>query len=153
VGATNSFIGANFILGQANLFNPSYTIERWHTLLVAYAITLLATFANMWGSRILDRISKGLLVFNVIAFIVTVVTILSCNTSKQSASFVFKDFQNFTGFGPAMAGIIGILQPAFGMCCYDAQAHMCEGLKDASKQAPPAIIMFVYIGRLPAQSS
>jgi choline transport protein len=94
----------------------------------------------------LDRISKGLLVFNVVEFIVTVVTIIACKTSKQSASFVFKDFQNFTGFGPALAGIIGILQPAFGMCCYHAQAHMCEELKDASKQAPPAIIMFVYVG-------
>jgi choline transport protein len=92
MGATNSFIGAKFILGQANLVNPSYAIERWHTVLTAYAITLLATFANMWGSRILDRISKGLPVFNVVAFIVTVVTILACNTNKQSASFVFKDF-------------------------------------------------------------
>jgi choline transport protein len=71
----------------------------------------------MWGSRILDRISKGLLIFNIVAFIVTIATILACNKNKQSASFVFKDFQNFTGFGTSMAGIIGILQPAFGMCC------------------------------------
>jgi choline transport protein len=117
MGATNSFIGANFILGQANLVNPTYEIQRWHTVLVAYAITLLATFINLWGSRILDKVSKAALIFNIVSFIVTIVTILACNTNKQSASFVFKDFQNFTGFGTAMAGIIGILQPAFGMCC------------------------------------
>jgi choline transport protein len=117
MGATNSFIGANFILGQANLVNPTYEIQRWHTVLVAYTITLLATFINLWGSRILDKVSKAALIFNIVSFIVTIVTILACNTNKQSASFVFKDFQNFTGFGTAMAGIIGILQPAFGMCC------------------------------------
>lgn len=120
MGATNSFIGANFILGQANLVNPNYTIERWHTVLVAYGITLFAAFINLWGSKLLDKISKGALIFNVVSFIVTIVTILACNSNKSSASFVFQDFQNFTGFGTSMAGIIGILQPAFGMCCYDA---------------------------------
>jgi choline transport protein len=80
-----------------------------------------------------------------------------------------------------MAGVIGILQPAFGMCCCesppsflylllshfaprssfrhqtraltknptdDAPAHMCEELKDASKQAPRAMVMSVYIGAI-----
>lgn len=117
VGATNSFICANFILGQANLVNPSYVIERWHTVLVAWAVTLFAAFMNLWGSRVLDKLSKGFLVFNIVAFIVTITTILACNKNKQSPSFVFKEFQNFTGFGTSMAGIIGILQPGFGMCC------------------------------------
>lgn len=126
MGATNSFIGSNFILGQANLVNPDYVIERWHTVLVAYAITLFATFVNMWGSRVLDKISKGALIFNIVSFVVTIVTILATNKQKSSASFVFKDFQNFTGFGTSMAGIIGILQPAFGMCCYDAPGVLCS---------------------------
>lgn len=118
MGATNSFIGANFILGQANLVNPDYVIQRWHTVLVAYLITWIATFINLWGPKLLDRISKGALIFNIVSFIVTVVVILACTTNKQDVSFVFRDFQNFTGFdNAAMAGIIGILQPAFGMCC------------------------------------
>ncbi|KAG4025339.1 hypothetical protein MFRU_060g00150 [Monilinia fructicola] len=148
MGATNSFIGANFILGQANLVSPSYVIERWHTVLVAYTVTLIAAFINLWGSKILDKVSTVALIFNIVSFVVTVVTILACNTNKQSASFVFQDFQNFTGFGTAMAGIIGILQPAFGMCCYDAPSHMTEELKDASKEAPRAMVLSVYIGAI-----
>lgn len=115
MGATNSFIGANFVLGMGNLVNPDYVIQRWHTVLVAWLITWVATFINLWGPKLLDRISKFALFFNIVAFIVTIVTILACNKKKQSASFVFRDFQNFTGFNTAMAGIIGILQPAFGM--------------------------------------
>lgn len=146
MGATNSFIGANFILGMANLTHPNYVIERWHTVLVAYTFTFFATLVNVFGEKLLNRLSKGLLVFNIVAFIVTIVTILACNDNKQSASFVFKDFQNFTGFGSGMAVIVGIIQPAFGMCCYDAPAHMTEEIKDASKQAPRAIVMSVWIG-------
>lgn len=148
MGATNSFIGANFILGQANLVNPDYVIERWHTVLVAYAITLFAAAINIWGGKLLDKISKGALIFNIVSFIVTIVVILATNNDKQPASFVFQDFQNFTGFGTAMAGVIGILQPAFGMCCYDAPAHMTEEIHDASKQAPRAIVLSVWIGAL-----
>ncbi|KAI9735341.1 MAG: hypothetical protein M1818_006536 [Claussenomyces sp. TS43310] len=146
MGATNSFIGANFILGQANLVNPAYEIQRWHTVLVAYAITLFAAMINIWGRKLLNGISQGALIFNIVSFIITIVVILATNPNKQSASFVFQDFQNFTGFGPAMAGVIGILQPAFGMCCYDAPAHMTEEIKDASKQAPRAIVLSVWIG-------
>ncbi|RKF79827.1 Amino-acid permease 2 [Golovinomyces cichoracearum] len=134
MGATNSFIGANFLLGQANLLNSSYVIQRWHTVLMAYLITLFAAFINMWGAMILDRLSKGLLIFNVTAFVAVVTTILVCNTHKQPASFVFRDFQNFTGSSNPIAD--------------DAPAHMCEELKDASKQAPRAMVMSVYIGAI-----
>ena len=45
-----------------------------------------------------------------------------------------------------MATIVGLLQSFFGMCCYDAPAHMTEEMKNASKEAPRAIIMAVWLG-------
>ena len=87
MGATNSFIGADFILGQANLVNPDYVIERWHTVLVAWLISFLAAFINLFGSKLLDRISKGALAINVVSFVVTVVVILATNTNKGLFDF------------------------------------------------------------------
>jgi hypothetical protein len=46
---------------------------------------------------------------------VVIVTILAMNDNKQSASFVFSDFQNFTGFSASYTAILGIVQSAFGM--------------------------------------
>ncbi|KAL8711953.1 MAG: hypothetical protein Q9220_003649 [cf. Caloplaca sp. 1 TL-2023] len=146
MGATNNFIGANFILGQANLCFPSYTIERWHTVLVAYLIAAICTVLNIYGPRLLDRISQAAIVWNIVSFVVVVIVILACNDHKQSANFVFRDFQNFTGFGTAYAAILGLLQSSFGMCCYDAPAHMVEEMKKPSIEAPKAIVMSVYIG-------
>lgn len=37
------------------------------------------------------------------------------NDNKNSASFVFGDFVNLTGFPSAYAAIVGLLQAAFGM--------------------------------------
>ena len=116
MGATNNFICSNFILGMANLSFPSYTIERWHTALMSYAVAVLATIANLFGPHLLDRISRGMIIWNIAAFFIVIITILATNKNKQSASFVFQDFQNFTGFGTGYTAILGLLQGAFGMC-------------------------------------
>jgi amino acid transporter len=145
MGAVNNFIATNFILGIAQL-NYGFTIERWHTVLVAYLITILAAFSNAYLPHILNKLSKAIFAWNMLSFVVCLVTILATNNHKQSAKYVFSDFQNFTGFNAPYTACLGILQAAFGMCCYDAPAHMTEEIKNARKQAPRAIIMSVYIG-------
>ena len=128
------------------MHNPNYAIERWHTTLVAYAVGLFALTFNVFAPRLLDKVSQGLLTWNICAFLIIVITILATNDHKQSASFVFSDFVNFSGWNPAYTSIVGLLQTAFGMCCYDAPAHMTEEIKHARKQAPRAIILSVYLG-------
>ena len=59
-----------------------------------------------------------------------------------------QDFQNFTGFGPIMATVVGLLQSYFGMCCYDAPSHMTEEMKNPTKEAPRAMIMSVWLGAI-----
>ncbi|KAG9936488.1 putative GABA permease, partial [Aureobasidium melanogenum] len=53
-----------------------------------------------------------------------------------------------TGFGSAYTAILGLLQTAFGMCCYDAPSHMTEEIRDARKEAPRAIVLSVSIGAI-----
>ena len=114
MGATNNFIGANFILGQANLSFPDYTIQRWHTVLLAYLIAFVSATVNLYGPRILDRLSRFILVWNILSFVIVIITILATNDHKQPASFVFSDFQNFTGFSTGFTAILGLLQSSFG---------------------------------------
>ncbi|KAJ5721464.1 uncharacterized protein N7483_009398 [Penicillium malachiteum] len=146
MGATNNSIASNFLLGMANLVFPEYTIERWQTVLVAYLVAFLSAAVNLWGSHLLHKISKFILIWNVGSFIVITITLLATNDHKQSASFVFSEFENSTGWGTGMAAIIGILQACFGMCCYDAPSHMTEEMKSASKEAPKAIVLAVILG-------
>ena len=58
--------------------------------------------------------------WNLLSFVVVVITILATNDHKQSGEFVFSEFQNFSGWGKSYTAIIGITESAFGMCCYDA---------------------------------
>jgi choline transport protein len=145
MGSVNNSVATNFILGTAQL-NYGFTIERWHTVLVTYLIALLAGGSNIFLPGILNRLSKFIFCWNMLSFVVCLITILSTNDHKQSAKYVFKDFQNTTGWSAPYTACLGILQGAFGMCCYDAPAHMTEEIKDARRKAPQAIIYSVYIG-------
>ena len=57
MGATNNFVGANFILGQVNLAHPDFEIQRWQVVLVTYALSCLALCLNIWGTKVLERMS------------------------------------------------------------------------------------------------
>lgn len=111
-------MGANFVLGMAQLANPEYVIKRWHTCLVAYLLLALAAATNIWGRRALNKLSRGMMIFNILCFVIVIVVLLSMDGKKQSASFVFVDFQNFTGFPDSYASLLGLLQAAFGMAGY-----------------------------------
>lgn len=164
-GAVNNFITANYLLGMANLNYPDFVIERWHTTLCAYAVGAFALFVNVGIPAVLDKMSLSLLIWNIGAFLTIIVVVLAMNDNKRSADFVFKDFVNLTGWNRSYTTIIGLLQTAWGMCCYDAPAHMTEGkhhsissyfevsgvlnpaeIKHARKQAPRAIILSVWMG-------
>ncbi|GAB7351499.1 hypothetical protein MBLNU459_g2145t1 [Dothideomycetes sp. NU459] len=146
MGAVNNFITSEFILGVVVLNNPDFEITRWKVVLVAYAIAFVAICFNVFLPQFLHKVSHFFLIWNICSFLIIIITILACNDHKQSASFVFKDFQNFTGFGTAYTAILGLLQAAFGMCCYDAPAHMTEEIVNARKEAPRAIVLSVWIG-------
>ncbi|KAJ6093589.1 hypothetical protein N7486_008878 [Penicillium sp. IBT 16267x] len=141
MGAVNNSVASNFILGMANLIYPDYTIERWHTVLVAWAVALFALSINIFAPHALHRLSRMILVWNIASFIIIIITLLATNDHKQNTSFVFGEFRNTTGLGAAMATI-----SFFGMCCYDAPSHMTEEMTHASRDAPKAIILAVIMG-------
>ncbi|THY04349.1 GABA permease [Aureobasidium pullulans] len=146
MGAVVNFIASGFILAIAVLNNPEYEITRWHSTLVAYAIAIAALSLNVLCPQMLHKMTNFFLIWNMGSFLIIFITILATNDHKQTPSFVFSEFQNFTGFNKPYAAILGLLQSAFGMCCYDAPAHMTEEINDARKVAPKAIILSVSLG-------
>lgn len=146
MGAVVNFIASGFILAMAVLNNPEYEITRWNSTLVAYAIAVAALALNVLCPQMLHKMTNFFLIWNMGSFLIIFITILATNDHKQTPSFVFSEFQNFTGFNKPYAAILGLLQSAFGMCCYDAPAHMTEEINDARKVAPKAIVLSVGLG-------
>jgi choline transport protein len=75
---------------MANLSNPDYVIQRWHTVMVAWVAVILAASINIFLPRLMNKISTAALCWNVLTFGVVIITILTTNDHKQSSRFVFK---------------------------------------------------------------
>lgn len=100
---------------MANLNNPSLVIERWHVCLLSYLLAMTTSAINILIPKYLNALAKFAMTWNILSFFVVVITILACNSNKQSSSFVFSEFQNNTGFSsPGMGVMIGLLQTFFG---------------------------------------
>ncbi|RAL11687.1 uncharacterized protein BO97DRAFT_435078 [Aspergillus homomorphus CBS 101889] len=128
------------------LVYPGLVIQRWHTVLVTYAVAIWAFAVNIWMPHLLNRPSRAILLWNVASFLIIIIVLLATRNDKQDAAFVFQDLQNMTGFSSAMATMVGILQSFFGMCCYDTPSHMNEEIMHPSRNAPLAMIMSIGMG-------
>lgn len=146
MGAVNNSIASSYVLGQANLVFPEYTIQRWNTVLVAWAVGLFALAVNVFMPHALHRLSRLVLLWNIGTFIVVIVTLLATNDHKQDDTFVFYEFENLTGFTVGMAIAIGIVQSIFGTCCYDAPCRMAEEMTHPVEMLRKSIILSVVLG-------
>ncbi|KAK7207821.1 amino acid/polyamine transporter I [Myxozyma melibiosi] len=147
MGSTALFQVGEFVAGMAVLNNENYEIKQYQIVLITYACCLINTVINLFGNKILNRINDFALWWSVLGFVITTIVILVVSDNKRDASFVFTYSIDDGGWNnTGMAIILGILQSAYGMCCYDAPAHMSEELHNATREAPRAMVLSVFIG-------
>ena len=73
---------------------------------------------------------------------------LACSSGHyQPASFVFKDFENNTGWSSAgIAFIVGLINRAWSFSCLDCATHMAEEIVEPERWIPVSILSTVAIG-------
>ncbi|KAK9447540.1 Hnm1p [Limtongia smithiae] len=147
MGSTAIFQVGDMVAGLAILNNESYEVKPWQVVLMCWLVCVICVFINIFGNSILNRFNDVALWWSVLGFIITTVVILAVTDGKRDASFVFTSTINTSGWDNlGMCIILGILQSAYGMCCYDAPAHMSEELHNATREAPRAMVLSVFIG-------
>jgi len=71
---------------------------------------------------------------------------LFATSPKNSANFVFTQFNNETGWPDGVAWLLGLLQSALSLIGFDAAMHMTEEMPCPSVDAPRAIIYAILVG-------
>ncbi len=59
MGATNNFIGANFILGQVQLTHPTFIIQRWQVVLLSVPHRCLGRICEPLGATSIGPAEQG----------------------------------------------------------------------------------------------
>lgn len=112
--ASAPYAAGNLIQGLIALSNPDYEPERWKTFLVYLAILILAFVFNQWCSKVLPLLETGIMIIHSLFFFIMIIVIAVIPPQRNSASFVFTEFLNLSGWEDAGAAwCLGMLTSAY----------------------------------------
>lgn len=143
---------ASMVLSCANLWYPAYVIQRYHQWLVYVLLTWLVAVVNIFGASVIPYVHKATFFIAVLALASTIITLLVCSRNRYpSAAWIFGDFQNNTGWeSDGLSYIFAIANAVYSFLGTDCGAHMCEEIKNPSKNVPRVILWPIFMGLVTA---
>jgi amino acid transporter len=157
--ASVAYAAASFLNITIGLFSTSYTTsflggDGLHQQFFWFVIVMIVvTCVNLFRTSILGLINNVSVWWHVIGSAVVVVILIFGPSSHQSASFVFTERFNNTGFdGGATSGIpfwfyvlpLGFLLTQYTITGYDASAHLSEETRSAADGAAKGIWRSIF---------
>lgn len=138
---------STLVVGFYALCHPDFSPKPWHTFVAFELLNLFIFFFNCYG-KILPYIAQGALYTSLMSFTVITITVLVCSRDNfNTASFVFTEFENATGWESAgLAFIIGLVNPNWSFSCLDCATHMAEEVSEPERIIPISIMGTVAIG-------
>ncbi|RCK67115.1 Choline transport protein [Candida viswanathii] len=138
---------ATAVVGMWSLNHPDHEIKTWEVFVVYEVFTFALMFLNIW-EKPLPAISKCALYVSLLSFLIITITVPAMHKGEfQSARFVFVEFENATGWSsPAIAFIVGLINPNWSFSCLDAATHIAEESLTPETDIPKAILGTVIIG-------
>ncbi|KAF5020460.1 hypothetical protein F66182_7539 [Fusarium sp. NRRL 66182] len=145
----------------------SYAPQRWQGMLFYWAVLVYSLVLNIWGHKLLpttntvsgrcfrpvqlvhvfaNHLCTGII--HVVGF-VTILIVLGVMAPKNSASFVFTEFTNYSGWGnDGVSWLVGLLSAVYPFLGYDAACHLAEEMPHASRNVPLAMVGSVGVNGL-----
>ena len=132
-----NFANAMQLQSYIILFAPNYTFERWHTSMLVIANTTCFLGVNVIGSQWLHRFTFIGIVLHIAGYFTIIVYLLVKVNPKNTASYVFTDLTNLSGWSSdGIAWSVGLMSSAVGLINWDSATHMAEEMKNASRDLP-----------------
>ncbi|KAF9876393.1 hypothetical protein CkaCkLH20_06336 [Colletotrichum karsti] len=127
------------------LNDDSYIPARWQGMLFYWAILVYGMTMNIWGHRLLPTANIVSGVLHATGFI-AILIVLGVMAPKNTASFVFKEFTNSSGWeSDGVSWLVGLISAVYPYLGYDAACHLAEELPNASRDVPIAMVGSVVV--------
>lgn len=142
--ASAAFQGVVMIISAITLQHPSYVPERFHYVLVSIGFILLFMCTNIFANKYHSGSTLALLVYNVGAIVSIMIALLATAPKRNSAKFIFTEYNNMTGFDShGYVFILGLLQSAYTFTGYDCVTHLAEEANTDTYNVIPKALMTV----------
>ncbi|KAI9350656.1 APC amino acid permease [Obelidium mucronatum] len=126
--------GLSLMIGATVSIASDLTYTPTPGVIVAIHIVIAVTIgiANSLGPKFMANVMFLSTIWQVFTPFLIVVVVLAKAPTKQTASFVFTDYENGTGIDSvAWVVLVGLLTAQFTFTGYDSSAHMTEETKRA----------------------
>jgi amino acid permease (GABA permease) len=145
VTAGIDFGGALFLNAFLDL-QFGYAVSQGHTILLFGIILLLHGLLNTFGVQLVARLNDISVWWHVLGVLIIVAVLAFVPDSHKSASYVFTEFINATGWSSGFyVALLGLLLAQYTFTGYDASAHMTEETHDAARSGPRGIVMSIVV--------
>jgi amino acid transporter len=147
VTAAIDYGAAIFTTALLNLWFPALGTETLTIFIVYTAIVALHLGLNLLSVNVLARLNSVSAWWHMVG-VGLIVVVLAVVPRHQSASFVFTETINNSGFSDTAFWFvfgIGLLMAQYTVTGYDASAHMSEETRQASRAAAWGMVMAVVV--------
>ncbi|KAG0020481.1 hypothetical protein BGZ82_011584 [Podila clonocystis] len=146
--ASTDLAMAQFLASLISM-NSSYEPNTYVIFAIYVAILLLHGFVNSMAVRLNGLFNNISVWWHVLGTATIVIVVLATTPEKQSASFVFTEWVNNTGWSSGFyVFMLGLLQSQYTLSGYDSAAHMSEETQNAQTGGPRGIIMAIVVASI-----
>ncbi|BCS23651.1 putative GABA permease [Aspergillus puulaauensis] len=144
--ASTAVVCAQMAGNLASIYNPRYTPEPWQTYLIYAALVLISTGIVCLLPRALPRGEIVMFISSFLGFVASLVTVLVTQKHKRSATAVFVDYENLSGWNNGTSFLIGLSTSMYAYLAIDGACHIAEELPNPKRDVPRAMGLTMLIG-------
>ncbi|MER7755106.1 amino acid permease [Kitasatospora sp. NPDC097643] len=138
--------GAAFFVNAFLTLRYGFEASPAHTVEIFAVILLLHGLLNIFGVRLVAVLNSVSVWWHLVGVAVIVGALVVVPERHASASFVFTEFVNQTGFqNQFYVALLGLLMAQYTLTGYDASAHMTEETHDAARSGPRGIVNAITV--------
>jgi len=141
-------IPANICVQFYVIFHPEFEAQPFHTYIAFVIITWVGCGVCVFGNHIIPRMQQAGLFLILAGGLVTIVVVAAMPRQHASSSFVWRDWDNQTGWSGGVAFLTGVLNGAFAIGTPDAITHMAEELPNPKVDLPKAVAAQILLGTI-----
>lgn len=108
-------IPANVVVEMYANYHEDFVVEAWHSYIVFVAITWLCTLFVIFCNRLISHLQYVGMALIICGGLVTIIVVASMPSQHASNSFVWRDFENTTGWSNGVCFLAGVLNGAFAI--------------------------------------
>lgn len=114
------------INGLVTVHRPSVTVTAWRIYLIYLPIVLLSTVVVCYLPRVIPLIEDCIIIFSLLTFGTSLITVLAMQDQKQSAHTLFLAYENHTGWSDGTAFMIGAGTCMYAYITVDSVTHIAD---------------------------